>query len=167
MKKILFTLFALLTIASTTVLAQNPPASPAASASGKIGNANITINYGSPSVKGRTIWGELVPYGKVWRTGANKATTFETDADITVEGQTLKKGKYGLFSIPEQKEWTIVFNKTSDQWGAFNYKQEDDVLRVKVKPSTGADLVEALKFEVGKNAVTMKWEKMSVSFGVK
>jgi len=167
MKKILFTLFALLTIASTTVLAQNPPASPAASASGKIGNATITINYGSPSVKGRTIWGELVPYGKVWRTGANKATTFETDADITVEGQTLKKGKYGLFSIPEQKEWTIVFNKTSDQWGAFNYKQEDDVLRVKVKPSTGADLVEALKFEVGKNAVTMKWEKMIVSFGVK
>lgn len=167
MKKILFTLFALLTIASTTVLAQNPPASPAASATGKIGNATITINYGSPSVKGRTIWGELVPYGKVWRTGANKATTFETDADITVEGQTLKKGKYGLFTIPEQKEWTIVFNKTSDQWGAFNYKQEDDVLRVKVKPSTGADLVEALKFEVGKNAVTMKWEKMSVSFGVK
>jgi len=167
MKKILFSVFALLTIATTNVLAQNPPASPAASASGKIGNANITINYGSPSVKGRTIWGELVPYGKVWRTGANKATTFETDADITVEGQTLKKGKYGLFSIPEQKEWTIVFNKTSDQWGAFNYKQEDDVLRVKVKPSTGADLVEALKFEVGKNAVTMKWEKMSVSFGVK
>lgn len=167
MKKILFTLFALLTIASTTVLAQNPPASPAASATGKIGNATITINYGSPSVKGRTIWGELVPYGKVWRTGANKATTFETDADITVEGQTLKKGKYGLFTIPEQKEWTIVFNKTSDQWGAFNYKQEDDVLRVKVKPSTGADLVEALKFEVGKNSVTMKWEKMSVSFGVK
>lgn len=167
MKKILFSLFALLTIASTTVLAQNPPASPAASATGKIGNATITINYGSPSVKGRTIWGELVPYGKVWRTGANKATTFETDADITVEGQTLKKGKYGLFTIPEQKEWTIVFNKTSDQWGAFNYKQEDDVLRVKVKPSTGADLVEALKFEVGKNAVTMKWEKMSVSFGVK
>ena len=167
MKKILFSLFALLTIASTTVLAQNPPASPAASATGKIGNATITINYGSPSVKGRTIWGELVPYGKVWRTGANKATTFETDADITVEGQTLKKGKYGLFTIPEQKEWTIVFNKTSDQWGAFNYKQEDDVLRVKVKPSTGADLVEALKFEVGKNSVTMKWEKMSVSFGVK
>ena len=167
MKKILFTLFALLTIASTTVLAQNPPASPAASATGKIGNATITINYGSPSVKGRTIWGELVPYGKVWRTGANKATTFETDADITVEGQTLKKGKYGLFTIPEQKEWTIVFNKTSDQWGAFNYKQEDDILRVKVKPSTGADLVEALKFEVGKNSVTMKWEKMSVSFGVK
>lgn len=167
MKKILFSLFALLTIASTTVLAQNPPASPAASATGKIGNATITINYGSPSVKGRTIWGELVPYGKVWRTGANKATTFETDADITVEGQTLKKGKYGLFTIPEQKEWTIVFNKTSDQWGAFNYKQEDDILRVKVKPSTGADLVEALKFEVGKNAVTMKWEKMSVSFGVK
>lgn len=167
MKKILFSLITLLTIVTTNIFAQNPPASPAASASGKIGNATITINYGSPSVKGRAIWGELVPYGKVWRTGANKATTFETDADITVEGQTLKKGKYGLFTIPEQKEWTIIFNKTSDQWGAFNYKQEDDVLRVKVKPSAGSDLVEALKFEVGKNAVTMKWEKLAVSFGVK
>jgi Protein of unknown function (DUF2911) len=167
MKRFLFSLITLLTLSTTNTFAQNPPASPASSATGKIGNATITINYGSPSVKSRTIWGELVPYGKVWRTGANKATTFETDADITVEGQTLKKGKYGLFTIPDQKEWTIVFNKTSDQWGAFNYKQEDDVLRVKVKPSTGADLVEALKFEVGKNAVTMKWEKMIVSFGVK
>ena len=167
MKRILFGLITFLTIFTSNVFAQNPPASPASSASGKIGNATITINYGSPSVKARTIWGELVPYGKVWRTGANKATTFETDADITIEGQTLKKGKYGLFTIPEQKEWTIIFNKTADQWGAFSYKQEDDVLRVKVKPSTGADLVEALKFEVGKNSVTMKWEKLAVSFGVK
>jgi len=168
MKRILLGLFALVAIATTTnVFAQQPPASPASSASGKIGNATITINYGSPSVKGRAIWGELVPYGKVWRTGANKATTFETDADITVEGQPLKKGKYGLFTIPEQNEWTIVFNKTADQWGSFNYKQEDDVLRVKVKPSAGKELVESLKFEVGRNNVTMKWEKLSVSFGVK
>lgn len=167
MKRILFSLIALLSIASANLYAQQPPASPASSATGKIGNANITVTYGSPSVKGRVIWGELVPYGKVWRTGANKATTFETDADITVEGQPLKKGKYGLFTIPEQNEWTIIFNKTADQWGAFNYKQDDDVLRVKVKPSAGSDLVEALKFEVGKNNVTMKWEKLSVSFGVK
>ena len=87
MKRIIFSLMTLLTIGTTNIFAQNPPASPAASASGKIGNATITVNYGSPSVKGRAIWGELVPYGKVWRTGANKATTFETDADITVEGQ--------------------------------------------------------------------------------
>ena len=167
MKRILFGLVTLLTFTTTSIFAQQTPASPAASASGKIGNATVTVTYGSPSVKGRTIWGELVPYGKVWRTGANKATTFETDADITVEGQPLKKGKYGLFTIPEQNEWTIIFNKNSDQWGSFNYKQEDDVLRVKVKPSAGSDLVEALKFEVGKNAVTLKWEKLAVSFGVK
>jgi len=167
MRKILFGLATLLTINATNIFAQQAAQSPASSATGKIGNATITINYGSPSVKGRAIWGELVPYGKVWRTGANKATTFETDADITVEGQPLKKGKYALFTIPEKNEWVIIFNKTTDQWGSFNYKQDDDVLRVKSKPSSSNETVEALKFEVGKNAVTMKWEKLSVSFGVK
>ena len=167
MIKILFGLATLLTINATNIFAQQAAQSPASSATGKIGNATITINYGSPSVKGRAIWGELVPYGKVWRTGANKATTFETDADITVEGQPLKKGKYALFTIPEKNEWVIIFNKTTDQWGSFNYKQDDDVLRVKSKPSSSNESVEALKFEVGKNAVTMKWEKLSVSFGVK
>jgi len=167
MRKILFGLATLLTITATNIFAQQAAQSPASSATGKIGNATIIINYGSPSVKGRAIWGELVPYGKVWRTGANKATTFETDADITVEGQPLKKGKYALFTIPEKNEWVIIFNKTTDQWGSFNYKQDDDVLRVKSKPSSSNETVEALKFEVGKNAVTMKWEKLSVSFGVK
>jgi len=167
MRKILIGLATLLTITATNIFAQQAAQSPASSATGKIGNATIIINYGSPSVKGRAIWGELVPYGKVWRTGANKATTFETDADITVEGQPLKKGKYALFTIPEKNEWVIIFNKTTDQWGSFNYKQDDDVLRVKSKPSSSNETVEALKFEVGKNAVTMKWEKLSVSFGVK
>jgi hypothetical protein len=167
MRKILFGLATLLTITATNIFAQQAAQSPSSSATGKIGNATITINYGSPSVKGRAIWGELVPYGKVWRTGANKATTFETDADITVEGQPLKKGKYALFTIPEKNEWVIIFNKTTDQWGSFNYKQDDDVLRVKSKPSSSNESVEALKFEVGKNTVTMKWEKLSVSFGVK
>ena len=167
MRKILFGLATLLTLTATNIFAQQAAQSPASNATGKIGNANIAINYGSPSVKGRVIWGELVPYGKVWRTGANKATTFETDADITVEGQPLKKGKYALFTIPEKNEWTVIFNKTTDQWGAFNYKQDDDVLRVKAKPSGSNESVETLKFEVGKNGVTMKWEKIAVSFGVK
>ena len=167
MKRVLFGLFAFLTISASNIFAQQAAQSPASTAAGKIGNANITINYGSPSVKGRAIWGELVPYGKVWRTGANKATTFETDADITVEGQPLKKGKYALFTLPEKNEWTIIFNKTTDQWGAFNYKQDDDVLRVKVKPSAVNELTEALKFEVTKGGVTMKWEKLALSFGVK
>jgi len=167
MKRVLFGLFAFLTISASNIFAQQAAQSPASTATGKIGNANITINYGSPSVKGRAIWGELVPYGKVWRTGANKATTFETDADITVEGQPLKKGKYALFTLPEKNEWTIIFNKTTDQWGAFNYKQDDDVLRVKVKSSAVNELTEALKFEVTKGGVTMKWEKLAVSFGVK
>jgi hypothetical protein len=167
MRKILFGLATLLTITATNLFAQQAAQSLASTATGKIGNATITINYGAPSVKGRAIWGELVPYGKVWRTGANKATTFETDAEITVEGQQLKKGKYALFTIPEKNEWTIIFNKITDQWGAFNYKQDDDVLRVKAKSASSNESVEALKFEVGKNGVSMKWEKLAVSFGVK
>ncbi|MEY4727976.1 MAG: hypothetical protein RLZZ390_500 [Bacteroidota bacterium] len=89
--------------------AQNAKPSPAQTASGKAGNATVTINYGSPSVKGRKIWGDLVPYGKVWRTGANDATTIEFSADVKIEGQPLAKGKYALFTIPEENGWTIIF----------------------------------------------------------
>ena len=108
-------------------------ASPPAKAMGKIGAATINISYSQPAVKGRKVWGELVPMGQVWRTGANNATVFETDKDIKVEGQALKAGKYALFTIPNEKEWTIIFNKKSDQWGAYNYSDKDDALRVKVK----------------------------------
>lgn len=168
MKQILNTAtIVLLTIFSLSTFAQNSKPSPAMTATGKAGGANITINYGAPSVKGRKIWGELVPYGKVWRTGANDATTFEIDADVKIEGQTLAKGKYALFTIPEEKEWTIIFNKNPKQWGAYSYKQEEDVLRVKVKPSATSAAQEVLKYEVSGNKVTILWEKLSVSFNVK
>src|SRR3977135_4309901 len=91
--------------------------SPPATASGKVNGATITINYGSPSVKGRQIWGSLVPYDKVWRAGANEATIFETDKDIKVEGKPLHAGKYSLYAIPGEKEWTIIFNSETGQWG--------------------------------------------------
>lgn len=168
MKKILNTAAMLmLTFFSISTFAQNSKPSPTLTATGKAGGANITINYGSPSVKGRKIWGDLVPYGKVWRTGANDATTFEIDADVKIEGQTLAKGKYALFTIPEEKEWTIIFNKNPKQWGAYSYKQEEDVLKVKVKPSASSSMQEALKFEVGGNKVTILWENLAVSFNVK
>ena len=98
---------------SAAVIAQDRP-SPAATATGEINGAAITINYSSPGVKGRVIWGGLVPFDKVWRAGANEATTFETSKDIKVEGKNLPAGKYGFFAIPGQTEWTIIFNKVPE-----------------------------------------------------
>ena len=143
---------------------QDKKASPATTATGKSGNVNITINYSSPSVKGRKIWGDLVPFGKVWRTGADEATIIETDGDLKIEGQKLPKGKYSLFTIPEEKSWTIIINKKANQWGAYSYKQEDDVLRVKVKPGKSASFNESLGFVVADGKVSIRWENMEVSF---
>ncbi len=168
MKTILYsTLFLLLSSTVITACAQNGKASPATTATGKVGNATITIKYGAPSVKGRKIWGELVPYGKVWRTGANDATTFTVDQDINIEGKSLPKGEYALFTIPEEKEWTIIFNKNAKQWGAYSYKQEDDALRVKVKPGSSSAFTETLKFEIIGSKVLLKWENAEVGFSVK
>jgi predicted small lipoprotein YifL len=165
MKKFL-SLF-LVTASMATVLTacgQDKP-SPAAKATGKAAGATITIDYSQPAVKGRKVWGDLVPYGMVWRTGANEATVFETDSDIKIEGQSLPKGKYGLFSIPGENEWTIIFNKTWNQWGSFRYKQEEDVLRVKVKP-TSNDMNERLTFTINGDKVTLLWDKLAVGFKV-
>ena len=140
--------------------------SPPAKATGKAGAASITIDYSAPSVKGRKVFGDMVPYGKVWRAGANEATVFEVDSDIKVEGQTLPKGKYSFFAIPNENEWTLIFNKTWNQWGSFRYKQEDDVLRVKVKPGKTASLVETLSYAVANGVVTLAWENTTVSFKV-
>ena len=128
-------LFSAVLFISVGVLAQNPPASPAAKASETIkSGATVTISYSQPSVKGRTIGSNLEPMeGKVWRTGANKATVFEVDKDVKVEGKSLAAGKYSLFTLVNGDEWTVIFNKTWDQWGAFNYKEADDALRIKVR----------------------------------
>jgi len=163
-------LVAVFVLLSANALAQDKakPASPPATASATVGTAKIKIDYSSPSVKGRKVWGELVPMGKVWRTGANGATTFETDKAIMVEGKELAAGKYALLTIPGEKEWTIVFNKDAGQWGAYQYKQDQDVLRVNVKPKKSAKFNEQLAFAVGtKGNVDFMWENMQVSFMVK
>ncbi|HSF45339.1 MAG TPA: DUF2911 domain-containing protein [Chitinophagaceae bacterium] len=165
MKKILTFMFASALVAFTAC-AQQPKASPPAKATGKAGNANITITYSQPSVKGRVIFGDLVPYGKVWRTGANEATIFETDSDIMVEGKKLAAGKYALFTIPGEKSWTIVFNKTWNQWGSFKYKEDDDVLRVEAKPQP-APMTEQMTFTVANSKVRLAWDKTAVEFSVK
>lgn len=151
--------------------AQDPPKSPAATATGKIGAANVTINYSSPSVRGRKIWGELVPYDKVWRAGANTATSIETDKDVMIEGQKLPAGKYSIFATPGEKEWTIILNSETGQWGIkrggeANRDPAKDVLSVMVKPKK-SDFNERLVYEVNKKDVTLKWENVEVPISIK
>lgn len=143
--------------------------SPPATVTQKAGEVTITIDYSQPSVKGRTIGSDLEPMdGQVWRTGANEATTFEVDKDVKVEGQALAKGKYGLFTLKNGSDWTIIFNKTWKQWGAFNYKEADDALRVTVKESKADPFAEKMMFTVGADGVvTLVWGDHKVQFGVK
>jgi hypothetical protein len=164
-KKIYLLFIALLTV--TFVNAQDKPASPAAVARGEINGANITINYCSPSVKGRKIWGELVPFNKVWRAGANEATTFETDKDLTIEGVKLPAGKYSFFVIPNEKECIIIFNKEAKQWGAYKYKEKDDQLRVTVKQQIADSSTESLTYKINNDSVVLIWEKWNIPIAVK
>lgn len=144
--------------------------SPPASAKQTIeSGATISINYSQPAVKGRTIGKDLEPMeGKVWRTGANEATVFETDKSVKVEGKDLPAGTYGLFTIMNGDEWTIIFNKTAKQWGAFNYKEADDALRVKVKGKKAKEFAERMTFVVEKDGdILLTWGEKEVEFKVK
>ncbi len=143
--------------------------SPPAEATGSIGDLKVKIVYSQPGVKGRTIWGELVPYGKVWRTGANEASTIEVSRDTKAGGGMLRAGKYAIFSIPGETEWTIILNSVPDQWGAYKYDETKDALRFKVKPEKSAEFNERLKFEVksdptGEGKVSLYWENLKVSW---
>lgn len=141
--------------------------SPPATTTARVGAATVTINYSRPSVKGRKIFGEHEPYGKVWRTGANEATTFEVDKSVTINGQPLPAGKYALFTIPTATTWTVIFNKTPDQWGAFKYDQQQDALRVEVTPKKTAKLTEQFLISIAKNGkVAMMWENTAADFTV-
>ena len=171
MKKIQKMLLLLITMVATIpAFAQSakPRVSPPQTVSGKIKDATITINYSSPSVKERKIWGELVPYDKVWRAGANEATTFETDKDIKVQGELLPAGKYGFFLIPKENgTWTAVFNKEPNQWGAFKYEESKDQLRVEVKPKAVKDAEEKLVYKITPKGFSLAWEKIVVPILVK
>jgi DUF2911 family protein len=144
--------------------------SPPATASATTSNgAAITIDYSQPSVKGREIGKAVEPMkGKVWRTGANEATVFEVNKDVTIDGKPLKAGKYGLFSIWNGDSWTIIFNKTWNQWGAFNYKEGDDVLRINVKNMPPATPSEKMTFTVDNSGkVALAWGNVGFDFTVK
>ena len=136
----------------------------------RIGITDITINYHRPLANGRQIWGKVVPYGQVWRAGANENTTITFTDPVTIEGQALDKGTYGLHMIPGENEWTVIFSKDSGAWGSFSYKQDNDALRVKVKPQT-AEAHDALAYDFDdvkpdSTVVTMRWDKVAVPFKV-
>ena len=128
--------------------------------------AKITIDYSQPGVKGRTIGTELAPYGEVWRTGANEATTFEVSKDVMVQGRSLPAGKYSIYSIPGEVEWIFIFNKTWKQWGT-QYTETDDVLRVSAKSGKAPSFTERMTFTIDKNGkVTLMWGNMEVAIMV-
>jgi hypothetical protein len=136
----------------------------------RIGITDITITYSRPLVKGRPIWGKLVPYNEVWRTGANENTTIKLTDDVSIEGKPLPKGVYALFTIPGENQWTIIFSKVHTAWGSFTYNQADDALRVTVKPQA-SDPHEALAFDfddvkADSAVATLRWEKVAVPFKV-
>ncbi|MFZ0144905.1 MAG: DUF2911 domain-containing protein [Candidatus Sulfotelmatobacter sp.] len=136
----------------------------------RIGLTDITINYHRPLVNDRQVWGKLVPYGQVWRAGANENTTVTFTDPVTIEGQPLDKGTYGLHMIPGENQWTVIFSKMSTAWGSFSYKQDEDALRVTVKPQT-AEFHDALTYDFDdlkpdSTVVTLRWEKVAVPFKV-
>lgn len=144
------------------------PSPPAQAKETLASGAIVTIDYNQPSVKGRTIGKDLEPKdGKVWRTGANEATVFQVSKAVKVEGKDLPAGKYALFSIANEGEWIIIFNKKAEQWGAYDYKEADDALRVKVKPGKASQFAEKMSFTVDKNGtVSLFWGDTKVDFKV-
>lgn len=170
-KSLLLMLLVLVVLGSSFLSAEGrdvtlPRVSQQASISQKIGLTDITITYSSPGVKKRVIWGELVPYGQIWRAGADENTTISFSSDVTVEGQKLAKGTYGLFTIPNKDEWTIIFSKNYTSWGHYFYKENEDALRVKVKP-VEAPFREWLAYdfidrESNWTTVALLWEKLLV-----
>jgi hypothetical protein len=136
----------------------------------RIGITDVTINYHRPLVNGRKIWGGLVPFGQVWRAGANENTTIAFSDPVTIEGKPLPKGAYGLHMIPGENEWTVIFSKNSTSWGSFTYDQAEDALRVTVKPQA-AELHDALTYDFDdpkpdSSVVTLRWEKLAVPFKI-
>ena len=139
-------------------------------ASQTIGISTVTINYCRPLANGREVWGKIVPYGKVWRAGANENTTITFSDDATIEGKPLPAGTYGLHVIPDKDQWTIIFSKNSTSWGSFSYDQKEDALRVTVKPAA-EESFDALTYtfddvKPDSALVTLRWEKVAVPFRV-
>ncbi len=142
--------------------------SPKAEVMQTVGFTEVKIDYSRPGVKERVIWGELVPYDKVWRAGANEATKFTFSNDVLINGKPLKAGSYSFFAIPGVEEWMLIFNKVADQWGAFEYNEAEDALRIKVVPIQN-DYQEWLTYTITRTSDTsaeikLEWEYLKIPF---
>lgn len=159
--------FALFVSTATWAQDKKPLASPRDSVSATVAGSTLTINYGSPSLKGRKIIGELEKIDSVWRAGANEATTFTTSKDIKVEGKALAAGTYGFFVIPHAGgKWTVIFNTVAKQWGAYKYDKTKDALRVEVKEKKAAKH-ERLVYTIGAKGFSLLWDSFEVPVAVK
>jgi hypothetical protein len=143
--------------------------SPHTSAMAMIGDAHIHIDYSSPGVRERIIFGGLLPYNQVWQAGAHMATWLETNRSLTINGKKLPAGKYGLFAIPSKKEWTIIFNTNWDQHGKDEYDEKKDILRFMVKPNFSEDIKEHLEYTITainetSGIIKLNWEKITLEF---
>jgi len=143
--------------------------SPHTSTMAMIGDAHIHIDYSSPGVRNRIVFGGLLPYDMVWQAGAHNATWFETNKDLTIDGKTLKTGKYGFFTIPSKDEWILIFNSNWDQHGKDEYDEKDDILRFTIKPEILDDITEHLVYNIDKidethGIVSLSWEKVTLKF---
>lgn len=150
---------------SSNILAQE---SPAATAEGQADGVKIKIDYHSPKVKERIIWGGLEPYDKVWRTGADNATTIEVSEDVKIGKNKMPKGRYSLFTIPKKGDtWTVIFNKVPDQWGAYSYDEKQDLFRYDVKVKRTLELNESMLFDIDDQGnVLFAWEYKSFKFKI-
>jgi hypothetical protein len=147
--------------------------SPLVKDSLSLNNLKIKLEYSSPAVRERKIWDDLVPYYKVWRTGANEATIFESNSDLIIAGKQLPKGKYALFTIPGPEKWIVIFNKDWDQWGAFLYdgsidrEGSDDQLRIEIKPELSEDFSERMKITPDSGYLNFHWEYLKLKMPYK
>ena len=173
MRKLLLTAFCLsvLLIASRALLAdQAKRASPHEQVTATLGGKKVTIDYGRPFKKGREIFGKLVPFGQVWRTGADEATVLTSEGNLTLGELKLPKGSYTLFTIPGEKEWQLVVNKAAKQWGAYSYDAKQDVGRTKLSVAASPTVVEqftiALEAQGKKGTLKLSWDKTVASVAI-
>ena len=161
------------TVAALTLPAtaeeRSPQVSPYSQITQRVGLSDVTITFSRPGVKGRKIWGELVPMGKIWRTGANQATTIKFEEDVLVEGKPVAAGTYALFTVPGEKTWSLILNKDAKQWGAYTHRDADDVVKVDVTPRAAASPEEWMTFRfsdlsIDGATIVLSWEKVEVPF---
>lgn len=170
----LVAMLAAIVVAATCLNAQElklPALSPSSTISADFSTSKIEITYSRPSMRGRKVFGDLVPFGQVWRTGANAATKVTFGEDVEIGGKTVKAGSYSLYSVPGQTEWEIIINTNTGNWGANGYDTKDDVVRLKVKPTTTTQRVETFTVNVGtitfsSCTIDLAWENTHVSVPV-